>query len=102
MSVVKISSVPLVFDWIGFGNTITACRAEHGLTMYQLGQLCDISAAAIQDIETAKHRNALMSTVLAVANVFDIDIRHYFILSDTRIRPAYKKTAQGRRKSQQS
>lgn len=98
MSNVKISSVPLVFDWLGFGNTITACRLEHGLTLYQLGQLCDLSASSVQDIENATHKNALMSTVLAVANIFDIDVRHYFILSDTRIRPAHKKTAQGRRK----
>lgn len=93
---VKIHSVPLVFDWLAFGNTITACRLEFGFTQRELGAMCDLSAAAIVDIENATHQNALMSTVLAIANVFDIDIRHYFILADTRIQPRHQKRAQGR------
>lgn len=79
-------SVPLVFDWIGFGSACLACRIEAGLTLYQVGQLCDLSAAAIADIENATHRNAFMFTVLSIANVYDLDIRAYFMLGDTRLK----------------
>lgn len=79
-------SVPMVFDWIGFGSACLACRTEAKLTLYQVGQLCDISGAAVADIENATHRNAYMSTVLAVANVYDLDVRAYFMLGDTRLK----------------
>lgn len=89
--VTKVSSVPIVFDWLHFGNAVCACRLEAGLTLYQVGQLCDLSSAAIHDIEKATYQNALMSTVLVIANLYDLDIRAYFILSDTRIKAKPKR-----------
>lgn len=82
----KVVSVPLCFDWIAFGQAIRQCRMEHELTLYQVAALCDISNSAVSDIENALHGNALMSTVLVLANLFDIDIRVYFILADTRLK----------------
>lgn len=91
--VTKVRSIPIVFDWIGFGNAVQAHRLEMEMTQYQVGQLCELSAASISDIEAATHRNALMSTVLNIANVFDIDVRFYFILDDTRYKTTMKKKA---------
>lgn len=84
MSKMQVVSVPLCFDWISFGLAIRQCRVECDLTLYQVAALCDISNSAVADIENAVHGNALMSTVLAIANLFDLDIRVYFILSDTK------------------
>lgn len=86
MNKMQIVSVPLVFDWFSFGQACKRCREEFDLTLYQASALMDISRAALDDIENATHGNALMSTVLAAANLYDLDIRVYFILADTRLK----------------
>lgn len=84
MNKMQVVSVPLCFDWLAFGQAIRRCREEIGVNAYQVGALCDLSAGAVSDIENATYGNALMSTVLQLANLFDLDIRVYFILADTR------------------
>lgn len=82
----QVVSIPLKFNWIGFGLDVKHARQELKLTAWQCGALVDISGSAVNDIENAVHGNALMSTVLALANLFDMDIREYFILSEVPVK----------------
>lgn len=91
MAAKRIRSIPLVFDYIGFGNMCMASRLELGLNIREVSGMVDVSITTISRYEQAQERNQGIKNILALANLYDLDIRDYFILTDTNLAAPQRK-----------
>jgi transcriptional regulator with XRE-family HTH domain len=77
----RIRSVPMIFNHVRFGNDILAHRLEMGLTGENVATLAGcMHATLVYKYELAREENPKIQNVLALCNVFDLDVRDYFEL----------------------
>lgn len=76
----RVRSVALVFNHMKFANDILVCRAELGMSQDDLAELLPFTGSTVSIYECGKEKNPRIGNVLALCNVFDLDIREYFEL----------------------
>lgn len=73
-------SIPLKFNYVKFAQAIFVARSELGLTLRDVGILCDVHAVTVYDYEGCREKNMKIQNFLAFCNAFELDPREFFEL----------------------